>query len=127
VLVAGISGFRKLYIRGRNWSADLLYNWVEKRSFVWLVSEDILDEYKEILARLRVRPIVIGRIVNLVRERGVLLNVRTGGQLSPDPKDDPFCQCAEQGNADFVVTLNRRDFPPKNLRAKVIEPANFPT
>ena len=49
VLVAGISGFRKPYVRGKNTSADVLYKWAEKGNFVWLVTEDILDEYKEVL------------------------------------------------------------------------------
>jgi len=42
VLVAGISGFRKPYVRGKNPSADLLHRWAEKSDFVWLVTEDIV-------------------------------------------------------------------------------------
>jgi hypothetical protein len=42
VLVAGISGFRKPYVRGKNPSGDVLYKWAEKGNFVWLVTEDIL-------------------------------------------------------------------------------------
>jgi hypothetical protein len=42
--------------------------------------------------------------------------------VSPDPKDDPFCLCSEEGNADFIVTLNPKDFPQERLRAKVISP-----
>jgi hypothetical protein len=34
VLVAGISGFRKPYVRGENTSADVLYKWAEKGNFV---------------------------------------------------------------------------------------------
>ena len=34
---------------------DVLDKWAEKGNFVWLVTEDILDEYKEVLKRLRVR------------------------------------------------------------------------
>src|ERR1700676_4245195 len=40
VLVAGISGFRKPYVRGKNPSADLLYKWAEKGNFVWLQPRD---------------------------------------------------------------------------------------
>jgi hypothetical protein len=36
---------------------------------VWLITEHILDEYKEFLKRLRVRPNLIGRIVKLIQER----------------------------------------------------------
>ena len=67
VLVAGISGFRIPYVPGKNPSADLLYKWAEKSNFVWLVTEDILDEYKEVLKRLGVRSNLIGTVVNLIR------------------------------------------------------------
>src|ERR1700730_6716313 len=69
VLVGGISGFRRPYGPGKNPSADLLYRWVEKRNFVWLVTQDILDEYKEVLKRLGVRSNLIGTVVNPIRER----------------------------------------------------------
>jgi len=42
--------------------------------------------------------------------------------ISPDPGDDPFCLCAEQGRADFVVTLNPKDFPQDRLKATVVLP-----
>jgi hypothetical protein len=67
VLGAGISSFRKLYVRGKNPNADVLYKWAEKGNFVWLVTEDILDEYKEVLKRLRVRSTLIGAVINLIR------------------------------------------------------------
>jgi predicted nucleic acid-binding protein len=126
VLVAGISGFREPFVPGRNPSADVLHRWAEKRHFVWLVTEDILDEYKEVLKRLRVRPNLIGRVVNLIRERAEEVKVRSSMEISPDPKDDPFCLCAERGRANFVVTLNPSDFPEERLPAKVVPPSLFP-
>jgi predicted nucleic acid-binding protein len=125
VLVAGISGFKESYLPGKNPSADVLYKWAEEGNFVWLISEDILDEYKEILKRLRVRSYRIGRIVNLIREQAEEIKVRYSTEISPDPGDDPFCLCAEQGKADFVLTLNTKDFPQEQLRARVLSPADF--
>ena len=122
VLVAGVSGFREPYVRGRNPSADLLHDWAEKSDFTWLVTEDILDEYKEVLKRLKVRPALIGRIINLIRERAEEVKARSAAEISPDPKDDPFCVCAEQGNSDFIVTLNPSDFPADRLKATVLSP-----
>jgi predicted nucleic acid-binding protein len=122
VLVAGVAGFKDNYTPDRNPSADLLYKWAEEHTFVWLVSEDILDEYKEVLRRLRVRSHVIGRVVNLIRERAEEVKIRTSTEISPDPGDDPFCLCAEQGRADFVVTLNPKDFPQDRLKATVVLP-----
>ncbi len=95
VLVAGISGFREPFVSGRNPSADVLHRWAEKNHFVWLITEDILEEYKEVLKRLHVRPNLIGKVVNLIRERAEEVKVHASAQISPDPKDDPFCLCSE--------------------------------
>jgi len=122
VVVAGISGFREPYTPGKNPNADLLHDWAEEEHFVWLYSEDILNEYKAVLRRLRVRPSVIGRVINLIRERAGAVTVHSTAELSPDPKDDPFCLCAEEGSADFIYTLNLKDFPQDRLKAKVVQP-----
>ncbi|MGI0085617.1 MAG: putative toxin-antitoxin system toxin component, PIN family, partial [Nitrososphaerales archaeon] len=106
----------------RNASADVLHRWAEKNHFVWLISEDILDEYKEVLKRLRVRSSLIGKVVNLIRERSEEVKVRSSMEISPDPKDDPFCLCAEQGKANLVITLNPTDFPQDLLNATVVSP-----
>jgi predicted nucleic acid-binding protein len=125
VLVAGISGFREPFVPGRNSSADVLHEWAEQNNFVWLVTEDILDEYKEVLKRLGVRPNLIGKVINLIRERAEGVKVRFSAEISPDPKDDAFCLCAETGNADFIVTLNPKDFPEGRLKSKVILPSEL--
>lgn len=121
VLVAGIAGFKS----GRpvqNPSAALLRDWLENSSFIWLVSEEILTEYKEVLARLGVRRSLIGAVINLLREEAEVLEVRFTADVSPDPDDNPICACAEEGQAAFIVTLNPKDFPQKKLSAKVISP-----
>jgi hypothetical protein len=38
----------------------MLRDWIENDTFLWLVNEEILDEYKAILQRLKVRPKLIG-------------------------------------------------------------------
>jgi predicted nucleic acid-binding protein len=126
VLVAGISGFREPFVPGRNPSADILHRWAEKNNFVWLITEDILDEYKEVLTRLSVRSNLIGKIVNLIRERAEEVKVRSSVEISPDADDDPFCLCSEEGNANFIVTLNPKDFPEDRLKANVVPPGLFP-
>ena len=125
VLLAGISRFREPFIPGRNPSADVLQKWPEKGNFIWLVTEDILDEYKEVLKRLGVRRNLIGRVISLIRERAEEIKLRSSIEISPDPGDEPFCHCSEQGRADFIVTLNRNDFPEERLRAKVVAPRHL--
>ena len=125
VLVAGISGFKGAYVPGKYPSADVLFNWADRDDFTWLVTEDILDEYKKVLKRRNVRPALIGKIINLIRERAEEIKVRQLAQISPDPDDNAFCVCAEQGKADAIVTLNVKDFPQDKLKAKVLVPGDF--
>jgi len=123
VLVAGISGFKS----GRapaNPSAELLHDWLENATFTWLITEDIVAEYREVLRRLSVRRNLIGEVINLLREEAELVDLRAIADLSPDPADNVFCACAEQGRAAFIATLNRKDFPQKRLSAKVISPSD---
>ena len=101
VLVAGIAGFKSIETSMPNPSAQLLRQWVEDGRFTWLVSEEILDEYKAVLARLRVRRSVIGAVTNRLTEEAEFIEVGRSVEISPDPADDPFCNCAEQGQADF--------------------------
>jgi len=121
VLAAGIAGFKSLRTV-RNPSARLLRAWLESATFTWLVTEDILTEYKEVLTRLGVRRSLIGEVINRLREEAEFVDVRFATDVSPDPHDNPFCACAEQGRAAFIATLNRKDFPPKKLTARVISP-----
>ena len=125
VVIAGVSAFKGSFTPGRNPSADTLRQWVEKGKFVWLVTPEILEEYKEVAKRLNVRPSVAGRLVNLLREEAEEVTVRKSVEISPDPGDNYFCACAEEGRADFLVTLNPKDFPQEKLSAKVVSPAQF--
>ena len=127
MLVAGIAGF-KSWRAVENPSASFLRDWIEHATFTWLVSEDIVSEYKEVLTRLGVRRNLVGEVINLLKEEAEFVDVRITSDASPDPDDNPFCACAEQGRATFIATLNEKDFPQKKLRAKVILPgASIPT
>ena len=127
VVVAGVAGFKS----GRtveNPSASFLRDWLEHGTFVWLVTEEVLTEYKEVLTRLGVRRHLVGEIVNLLREEAEFVDVRKESDVSPDPNGNAICACTEQGGAAFIVTLNTKDFPQKKLVAKVISPGDpFPT
>ena len=122
MLVAGIAGLKLVEIAPQNASARMLLDWIENGTFIWLVTDEIILEYKAVLARLGVRRSTIGRVINLLKEEGELIPISSGAGISPDPGDDPFCLCSEQGAADFLVTLNPRDFPQSLLAAHVISP-----
>jgi predicted nucleic acid-binding protein len=124
VLVAGIAAFRDSGAQSLVPSAHLLRDWIDNSTFTWLINEEIVDEYKAILARRGVRSSLIGAAINLIRSQAEETPDRPGSNISPDPGDEPFCICAETGNADFIVTLNPKDFPHHKLRAHVISPSD---
>lgn len=120
MLVAGIAAFKQSYAASPVPSAQFLRDWIEYDTFVWLINEEIVDEYKEILRRRGVRSHLVGVVVNLIRFQAEEVPLETTTDISPDPGDEPFCSCAEAGEGDFIVTLNPRDFPQRQLRAHVI-------
>ena len=124
VLVAGMAAFRDSGSASPVPSARFLRDWIDNGTFTWLINEEIVDEYKAVLARRGVRPSIIGAAINLIRAQAEGTPNVSGSGLSPDPGDEPFCVCAETGSADFVVTLNPKDFPQHKLRAHVISPSD---
>jgi predicted nucleic acid-binding protein len=65
------------------------------------VSQAIMDEYREVLARPKFAP------------------TRTL-QATRDPDDNRFLECADAARADYVVTANQRHFPKFWKKTKVI-------
>jgi hypothetical protein len=63
----------KSLIPPKNPSAKLLGDWSEGDTFVWPVSDEILLEYKRVLARPGVRRPLAGKIVNLLPEDAELV------------------------------------------------------
>ena len=124
VLVAGVAGMKDSIHETNVASATFVRRWVEERTFVWLINDEILEEYREVLARLVVRRPLIGKIVNTLRAKGERVKLGPTRNLSPDPDDNHICDCAEYGDADFIVTLNPKHFPQASLRAKVIGPGD---
>jgi predicted nucleic acid-binding protein len=124
VLLAGVAGMKASAHASNVASAKFVRRWVEDRAFVWLITEEILEEYRDVLARLGVRRPLIGKIVNGLRAKGEPVHVGATRNLSPDPGDNHVCDCAEYGDADFIVTLNPKDFPQPSLRARVIGPTD---
>ena len=93
--------------------------------FIWIYSQEILTEYREILRRLKVSRNAVGRFIHLLGEGGEEITEPVTGEFSPDPKDDPFYHCAIGGIADYIITDNVRDFPPvrNRKRPRIITPS----
>ena len=97
-----------------------------------LLSNDIYLEYPEIIAG-KASPLVVEGIINFIykQENVEVVDVHFQWNLiSVDPDDNKFCDCAIEGNADYIVTndthvnvLKHLDFP----KLKVITAEEFLT
>jgi len=76
-------------------------------------SADILEEYEEVLRRpqLRLSDARVEGVMNLVKARATILRPSRPLQVTLDPDDNIFLECADEARADYLVTGNKRHFP----------------
>jgi len=91
------------------------------------VSSAIVSEYREVLSRpeLRIRKAVQQQLLQLVRKRAHAVSPRLRLQVTSDPDDNIFLECADAARADYLVTGNTRHFPKFWKRTKVITSSEF--
>ncbi len=77
-----------------------------RREFSWIVSPDILLEYRSVLRRPRfaLPDTLIARWDILLNTLTTQIEVEDLPDFPRDPKDAPFIACALAGSADFLVT-----------------------
>ena len=77
------------------------------------LSEDILAEYREVLARpeLRIRSEKRTQLLGLIEDRSRIVKPTRKLQVCRDPDDDMFLECAAAGRADYLITGNAKHFP----------------
>ena len=91
-------------------------------------SAEILEEYSDVLLRPRFGfpPDEVNALLAMLHRVGSLLDPVPMNQTSPDPDDDKFIACALQGKVDFLITGNKRHFPPDPLPGiKVVNAAEL--
>jgi uncharacterized protein len=91
------------------------------------VSEAILAEYREVLARpkMDIRRGLQQQMLALIRSRSHLLRPSRRLQVASDPEDNKFLECADAARADYLVTGNLRHFPKFWKKTKVITSREF--
>jgi putative PIN family toxin of toxin-antitoxin system len=91
------------------------------------VSQPILDEYAEVLARreLRIQKGQRLQLLQLIRNRSTVVVPRYSLEVSSDPDDNMFIECADVARADYLITGNLKHFPRFWKGTKVISPREF--
>jgi uncharacterized protein len=77
------------------------------------VSHVILTEYREVLSRpeFQIRKGLRRQLLDLIRQRAHLVKPVRRVQVTQDPEDNIFIECADAARADYLVTGNLRHFP----------------
>lgn len=82
---------------------------VEHPEISWVVSAEILEEYRQVLARPKfgLPDVLLQRWLNLLDTVTTLVDVPAGLDFPRDRKDAKFLTCALSTGADFLVTGDR--------------------
>ena len=90
-------------------------------------SEAIFAEYREVLARpeLRIRRGLRQQLLQLVASHSHFVKPSRALQVTKDPDDNMFLECADAARADYLVTGNQRHFPRFWKNTKVITSREF--
>ncbi len=91
------------------------------------VSRPILEEYSEVLARpeLHIGKGARFQLLDLLRNRSFTVSPLRRLEVTSDPDDNKFIECADAARADYLITGNRKHFPRFWKGTKVISPREF--
>src|SRR5437016_620098 len=91
------------------------------------VSEAIVAEYREVLARpeLKIRKGLRQQLIDLIKKQAQTIKPSCSLQVAEDPDDDKFLECADAARADYLITGNQRHFPKFWKKTKVITSREF--
>jgi putative PIN family toxin of toxin-antitoxin system len=97
------------------------------RPALWYVSEEILSEYGLVLARpeFKIRRSLRQQFLQLIKNRTRLITPSQLPQVTSDPADNMFVECADAARADYLITGNQRHFPKFWKSTKVISSREF--
>jgi putative PIN family toxin of toxin-antitoxin system len=82
---------------------------INQPDYEWVVSEEILAEYQEVLSRrkLKLTDVQKERWLNLIQGSTKLIEVSIEIDFPRDQKDAKFIACALSASADFLITGDR--------------------
>jgi putative PIN family toxin of toxin-antitoxin system len=113
-------------LRPKGAPAAILDSATSKR-FRLFVSEALLEEYREVLAReyLHLDQLRAARFIKALRDAATLVVPRKKVVVARDPDDNRVIECAVEAGADFIVTGNSRDFPLQFHGVRIVAPRDF--
>ena len=86
----------------------------------WYVSRPILEEYREVLKRpeLQIRKGLQQQLLQSIKKSSHLVAKTPQLEITRDPDDNIFLECADAARADYLITGNQKHFPNSGRTAK---------
>jgi len=93
----------------------------------WYVSEAIVAEYTLVLTRpeLKIRRSLRQQLLQLIKNHARVVVPSRIAQITSDPADNIFLECADAARADYLLTGNQRHFPKFWRNTKIISSTEF--
>jgi len=93
----------------------------------WYVSDAIVAEYAVVLARpeLKIRKGLRVQLRQLIENHTRVVTPSQLRQITSDPADNMFVECADAARADYLITGNQRHFPTFWKNTKIITSSEF--
>ena len=91
------------------------------------VSLPILEEYEGVLSRphLNIRKGLRLQMLQLIKNNSHLIAPSHRLDVSSDPDDNRFLECADKAGADYLITGNQKHFPTFWKKTKIITSREF--
>jgi len=91
------------------------------------VSFEIFEEYRDVLGRAKsaIDPAKLATSLELIRKAANRVQPRRRLKQTADPEDNKFLECAEEVEADYLVSGNKRHFPQRWGRTRVVNARQF--
>lgn len=91
------------------------------------LSRAIVEEYKAVLARpeFKIRKRHRQQLLRLIEDRARFVSPARQLQVTTDPHDNVFVECADAAQADYLITGNARHFPRYWKKTKIITSGEF--
>lgn len=93
------------------------------------VSQAIVAEYREVLARreLRISKGIQQQFLQRIRSSAHTVIPSRQIRVTEDPDDNIFLECADSAGADYLITGNQRHFPEFWKKTKIVTSREFVT
>ena len=97
--------------------------------FLLLYDQRILEEYQEVLLRphFKINPLFLEEVLAALEQSGERMPALPVPKPCADPDDTMFLEIALGGEADVLVTGNKKRFPSAVSGLRIVSPAEFLT